>query len=113
MRSRSNSADGSSGVRRSSRHRGRSRPRNEEHERAGRSKEGRGDTGTVRRSRAERRKGKDLSRDDLLFLLSMLEGELEVRGRGGTQNGRTLAPRNLGPEETVLILLFFSSYYKH
>ncbi|CAL8290992.1 unnamed protein product [Lota lota] len=49
-----------------------------------------GDTGTVRRNRKTGRgtesnggdrkeKGRDLSRDDLLFLLSMLEGELQAR----------------------------------
>uniref|UniRef100_A0A667XSG0 Filamin A interacting protein 1 like n=1 Tax=Myripristis murdjan TaxID=586833 RepID=A0A667XSG0_9TELE len=41
------------------------------------------DTGTIQRNhktgRSSAKKGRDLSRDDLLFLLSMLEGELQAR----------------------------------
>ncbi|CAG00885.1 unnamed protein product [Tetraodon nigroviridis] len=61
-------------------------------ERRGRHREPLGDTGTVQRNHRNgtgsagspakaggREKGRDLSRDDLIFLLSLLEGELQAR----------------------------------
>ncbi|XP_064185935.1 filamin A-interacting protein 1-like isoform X1 [Anguilla rostrata] len=88
MRSRSNSLEDAAKTR-PSQHRARSRQRN-----CGKAwnKETSKDTGTVLRNhmgeghaRSDRTggvstgKGRDLSRDDLLFLLSMLEGELQAR----------------------------------
>ncbi|KAJ8397960.1 hypothetical protein AAFF_G00433070 [Aldrovandia affinis] len=99
MRSRSNSLEDAAKAKQPE-HRARSRRRNMEHEDPARAGGGRArrrdtpeDTGTVLRnhSRGEGRgrsdraggvssgKGRDLSRDDLLFLLSMLEGELQAR----------------------------------
>ncbi|KAG7467473.1 hypothetical protein MATL_G00154300 [Megalops atlanticus] len=104
MRSRSNSAEDAARAGGSG-HRARSRRRNGEREerqdppgggvgraRARRGREAGDDTGTVRRGHGggghhqgdgtgavPSRKAADLSRDDLLFLLSMLEGELQAR----------------------------------
>lgn len=65
-------------------------------ERRGRHREPLGDTGTVQRNHRNgtgsagspakaggREKGRDLSRDDLIFLLSLLEGELQVLEASG------------------------------
>ncbi|MBN3303558.1 FIL1L protein, partial [Amia calva] len=101
MRSRSNSLENTGKTRRSQ-HRARSRRRNSEREdassggngrgrRAQRERESSDNTGTILRNHkgggnqshrtggVTSGKGRDLSRDDLLFLLSMLEGELQAR----------------------------------
>lgn len=98
MRSRSNSLeDGTKAeqadARRRSAERGEPSGRPE---RRGRHREPPDDTGTVQRNHkmaknaagpggtakaGRREKGRDLSRDDLVFLLSLLEGELQVRLR--------------------------------
>lgn len=68
-------------------------------------KEGSGSSGSgsassnSRREKAAGGKARDLSRDDLLFLLSMLEGELQVRRDCGT--GQGLAGSGLFGEERL------------
>ncbi|XP_059385983.1 filamin A-interacting protein 1-like isoform X1 [Carassius carassius] len=77
MRSRSNSLEDAVKAKLSPT-RGRARQQTSEHEDSHGTRRTHKDTATVQRERTTA-KSRDLSRDDLVFLLSMLEGELQAR----------------------------------
>lgn len=117
MRSRSNSLEDVTKAKRSA-ERGEPSGRAE---RRGRHRELPDDTGTIQRSHkmaknatctggsssgaakaGRREKGRDLSRDDLVFLLSLLEGELQVKSteQTGFNPLRQALTRAVGPRRT-------------